>query len=176
MKTYYFKKGKHYSFPLVLAINRGLKKITWDIVLNEDCNYVLKDGNDISKDQYDWNKLCGAFFNKFSGRYNSAMMGWRYNIEKDEIELAAYYHVDGSRDMFKPMMTVKRKEAFSVVLHIDWQKKVYRWDMKKVGFEAFHEMPFTHQHKLCGFVNFYFGGNKSAPKRISCQIKRSIEK
>lgn len=97
-------------------------------------------------------------------------MGWRYNPNTDEIEMAPYYHIDGGRDMFKPMMTVKTEEVFSVTLNVDYQAKIYGWDMKKEGFETTHEMPFNHNGGLCGFINFYFGGNQKAPQEVSADM------
>lgn len=175
MRTYQVKQGGHFSSPRLFAFKRGPQKITWEVIMGDDCNYIIKDGEQVSVDQLDWNKLCGAYFNLFSTLHNTAMIAWRYSIENDLIELSPYYHVEGSRDMFPPMMTVKRQEPFTVILKVDWENKKYIWEMKKAGSEVTHEMPFQHQHKLCGFINFYFGGNRTAPQQVSCQMSRSIE-
>ena len=93
------KKGKHF----VNLKNRQLKirkkptSVSWKYIFQDNCNYNLGD-----VDQKDWNKLTGLYFNLFNTRDETVMVGWRYNIPNDEIELAAYYHVNSGRDFSKP--------------------------------------------------------------------------
>ncbi|MGK0391225.1 MAG: hypothetical protein ACI94Y_003987 [Maribacter sp.] len=171
MKTYTIKKKRHFSFPRKVKFHKRPKQVIWDVQFNANCNYIIKnkDGS-LSNDQRDWNKLCGLFFSFFSTMENTAMIGWRYNVQNDVIELAPYYHVNGGRDMLPPMMEVKREEKFSVSLHIDYYKKEYKWVLKKDGFTDSHTMKFTHKKKWCTYINFYFGGNQKSPKKISVKM------
>ena len=172
-KEYTVGKGRHFSSPRVYKLRRNPEVIRWNIRFADNCNYIIREADGkISVDQLDWNKLCGIFFKvlSFNTRKESVMMGWRYNIEEDEIELAPYYHINAGRDMFPPMMTVRREEVFQLELHINHDKKTYRWIMQKDGFIAEHEMPFEHTSRTCGLINFYFGGNRSAPQEVSCNI------
>ena len=178
MKEYSVKKGRHFSSPRVYKLRRDPQVIRWEIRFLDNCNYIIREADgEVSVDQKDWNKLCGVFFKvlSFNTRKESVMMGWRYNIERDEIELAPYYHINAGRDMFRPMMTVKREEIFRLELSIDREKMVYRWVMEKDGFSRQHEMPFTHTSFTCGFINFYFGGNQPAPQEVSCRIGVTVE-
>lgn len=171
MTTYTVPQGGHFSFPRVFRLKNSPTEIRWKVKFNNDADYhIRKEDGTTHNDQKDWNKLCGLFFSLLNTRKDSAMMGWRYNPEADEIELAPYYHVDGSRDMFPTMMTVRREELFTLTLRMDYEKKNYHWKMEKEGFESEHEMPFTHSGGLCGFINFYFGGNQPAPQTVSVDM------
>lgn len=177
MKTYKVKKGRHFSFPRRIRFSKQPKVITWVVRFDSNCNYIIKneDGS-VSKDQNDWNKLCGVFFSLFNTRKDTAMMGWKYNIEDDLINLAPYYHIDAGRDMFPPMLQVKREETFTISLEIDYQAKEYRWKMQQDGFNNSHKMKFNHNRKWCSFINFYFGGNQKAPQTMTVNMDLKVEK
>jgi len=174
MTTYTVSQDSHFSFPRVFKFKRSPKEVKWTVRFHENCDYHIQENGTTHVDQYDWNKLCGVFFSLFNTRKDSAMMGWRYNPKTDEIEMAPYYHVSSSRDMFKTMMTVKREETFSLSLKVDYEKKSYLWKMEKEGFETTHEMPFTHRGGLCGFISFYFGGNQTAPQEVSVDMGMEV--
>lgn len=175
MTTYTVGKGDHFSFPRIFKLKRNPSTVVWEVVFNEDCDYLILNKNGtVHPDQKDWNKLCGLFFSLFNTRKDSAMMGWRFNPETDEIEMAPYYHVDGGRDMFPTMMRVRRGEPFTVALKVDYEENTYQWKMTKEGFETQHEMPFNHGGGWCGFINFYFGGNQPAPQKVSCQMSLQV--
>ena len=171
MKTYTVKKNRHFSFPRKVKFHKQPQEVIWNVRFDDNCNYIIKNADgSVADDQRDWNKLCGLFFSFYSTMQNTAMIGWRYNVEKDNIELAPYYHVNGGRDMFPPLLKVKRGKDFSVILHIDYSKKEYTWVLKKEGVTKSHTMKFTHRKKWCSYINFYFGGNRKAPQRISVQM------
>ncbi len=176
-KTYTVKKGKHFSFPRVFKIGWKLKKIQWRVIFNEDCNYIMKDEKgEIHSDQKDWNKLCGVFYNMFNTRKNTAMMGWKYDPIKDKIDIAPYYHISGSTDWFRPMLSLNRGDELFLELEIDRISKKYIWLMRVGKNVVTHEMPFTHKKKLNAFINFYFGGNQKSPQEVSAKISMKTYK
>ncbi len=175
METYTIAEGNHFSFPRLFKFTFQPREIAWKVIFNEDCNYVLRtETGEVSVDQKDWNKLCGSFFSLLSTRNDTAMIGWRYNIEEDLIELAPYYHVSGSRDMFPPLLSVKRGKLVEVRLYVDWDEKTYRWTLTSEEVTQEHEMKFSHNWKLSGFINFYFGGNMPAPQQVSVQMEVEV--
>jgi len=177
MPIYTVTKGSHFSFPRLFKISVGPEEILWKVQFHENCNYVHKTLlGGVHNDQFDWNKLCGVFFSMFNTRKHAAMIGWRYNIKEDCIELSPYYHISGSRDMFAPLLKVKRNEAFEVKLKINYENKRYSWFLSNTNEIAGHEMNFDHEGKLCGFINFYFGGNKPAPQDVSALIEVKVKK
>ncbi len=178
LTTYTVGQNGHFSFPRRFKFSNHVEQVRWQVIMNEDCNYLLqeKDGTR-SRDQRDWNKLCGVFYAWFNTRKDTAMMGWRYNPDTDNIELAPYYHISGSRDLLEePLMTVKRCELFEVVLTIDRSCKKYQWEMRKSDYKCAHEISFHHYRMTCGYINFYFGGNRRAPQWVSAQIGMEIRK
>ena len=91
---YTVEKGSHFSFPRTFKLLNKPSVLHWQIILNDNCNYIIREkGGSVSRDQFDWNKLCGVFYSLFNTRKEAAMIGWRYNIEKDKIELSPYYHI-----------------------------------------------------------------------------------
>ncbi len=171
-KMYTVKKGKHFSYPRVLKFKKNTPEIHWAVQFNHDCNYILKEENGArSIDQKDWNKLCGVFFSTLNTRKEAAMIGWRYNPDTDLIELAPYYHIEGGRDMFPPLLSVCRETEVQICLLIDRERKLYKWRLNYNNDIYFHEMSFSHNKKRLSFINFYFGGNKPAPQEVSCKMK-----
>ena len=147
MKRYTVREGEHFSKPRLYKLKRNPSKVKWAIRFDSNCNYTIRDPDgQIGEDQKDWNKLCGVFFKvlSFNTRKESVMMGWRYNVEQNRVELAPYYHINAGRDMFAPMMTVELEELFWVTLTIDRENSIYKWTMEKPGFSTEHEMPFDH--------------------------------
>lgn len=178
LTTYTVYKGGHFSFPRRFKFSNNVQQVRWQVMMNEDCNYLLlnEDGTP-SRDQRDWNKLCGVFYALFNTRKDTAMIGWRYNPDTDNIELAPYYHIAGSRDLLEePLMTVKRCELFEVILTIDRTCQTYKWQLLKSDYQCSHEMAFTHYRNTCGYINFYFGGNQRTPQNVSAQIGIEIYK
>jgi len=172
LTKYTVKKGRHFSFPRVFKFKRNPTAVKWEVSFDANSNYILKNADgSVSNDQKDWNKLCGLFFNLFNTRSQTAMVGWRYNIENDQIELAPYYHVNGSTDRFPPLMTLVRNELVTLTLTINRNPNMYVWTFEKKGETKSHEFPFSHSRKFCSFINFYFGGNKRAPQKVSAHIK-----
>lgn len=149
--------------------------VQWKVIFQENCRYEIKekDGS-LSNDQADWNKLCGTFFSIFNTRKDAAMIGWRYNVTTQQIELAPYYHIDGSRDMFPPLVYTTPGEPLSITLNINYETQQYQWEIEQRDKLATHQFTFTHQRTTCGFINFYFGGNQPAPQEVSCKMALTI--
>lgn len=176
MTTYTVKAGRHFSFPRVIKWKRAPSAVSWDVIFNEDCNYQhLKTNGNIHEDQKDWNKLCGVFYTLFSTHGESAMMGWRYDPATDLIELAPYYHISNGRDMFPSHLAVPRGELINVTIEVDYEEKQYHWILQHGKRAAEHRMPFTHNKRTCSFINFYFGGNRTAPQTVSAQMRMTIK-
>lgn len=175
MTTFTVEKGSHFSFPRIWKLLNKPQELNWKIIFNKKTNYIIleEDGN-VSVDQKDWNKLCGVFYSLFNIRKDAAMIGWRYNIENDEIELSPYYHISKSRDMFPTLITVKRGELINIKLNVDYVEKKYKWEIKTENNFSEHEMEFSHNNNFCGLINFYFGGNREAPQSVSAEIGLEI--
>lgn len=136
--------------------------------MDNNCDYDLK-----GVDQLDWCKLVGVFYNPFNIHGDTAMVGWRYNLETRRIELNAYYHIDGKRTYTDPLMEVGLLETFTCLLRISTGRHEYEWTLQRASdnFKVVHVQPFRHDRKLSIETNFYFGGNQPAPQEVSCQLE-----
>lgn len=178
-ETYIFRKGQHHATRLMK--NRYFKQVElfhWQTLLDSSARYQLRNADGtIDVDQYDWSKLSGVTFSPLRTLRNTAMVGWRYNISKDSIELIPYFHVDGQR-LFTddPHLTIGINEPFEHEIHLNYsQKEITVLIKTKHG-----TMSQTHRFKQ--FRNWvvqihpYFGGNKSAPRHIKVKVRLKTRK
>ena len=83
-------KGTHFAIPnnfgyfITETVGTG--------TFTTNSAYDLKDD-----DQYDWNKFTGIAFTPLEPDRNSAMVGWRYNLNTQEFEIAPFYNADKKR-------------------------------------------------------------------------------
>jgi len=176
MTTFTIKKNRHFCLPRkIRPFRKKAKRVQWKVIFNPDCKYIIKnpDGS-ISKDQKDWNKLCGVFYNLYNTRKDAAMVGWRFNPDKNKIEIAPYYHISKSRDLFNSFMDVNPYDLLILELDINYETKFYNWTFKNGAQKVTHKMKFLHNRRRCGFIQFYFGGNQKAPSKVSAQITEKI--
>ncbi len=163
------KQGSHYFKPTVaLNVDSHLTEIKWAISFTEDCIY---NHNDV--DQLDWNKLCGVSFDLFTNHKNSAMIGWRWNVNTQKMELTPYVHVDGTRWFWESgsvFTTVPINQRFFVTMKIDWENNTVAMEVTS-AFKVYFKQQYTKLSKKYWFIKTkftreigaYFGGNKPAP-------------
>ncbi|MBK8653355.1 MAG: hypothetical protein KBG02_08205 [Haliscomenobacter sp.] len=171
LTQYTIKKGNHFCWPRVLKSRNRVNAVLWKVLFDKNCNYDLA-----NSDQEDWNKVLGIYFNLLNPRDNTVMVGWRYQPDRDVIELNAYYHLNKQTYYTDSLMHIRREEALFVAIRIDWSARKYLVQMEspKSGARATHEMPFAHSEKRFWEINFYFGGNRPSPQEISIR-KGDIE-
>lgn len=172
MKKLTINKGNHFvNFgDRIFNLRNKPEVVEWHYVFLENSNYNLGD-----EDQKDWNKLTGLFFNLFNTRAETVMIGWRYNIQTDRIELNAYYHINKKRIFTKSLLEVKRGELVKVKINVDYQNKNYTVHLTSNGKTVQHTQTFRHNRGLCGQINFYFGGNRKAPQAMSVLMEEIEE-
>ena len=78
--------------------------------------------------------------------------------------------ISKSRDMFPTLITTKRGELIEIKLAVDYDLKKYKWTIQAGEKKVEHEMNFKHNNNFCSLINFYFGGNREAPQRVSAEI------
>jgi len=164
-------KGTHRSilswFPR-FHINR--KQISNTCTFYSDANY---DFGDI--DQLDINKLFGLSYGLHHN--NSARFGWRWNIEKQMVEILAYVYVDG----------VRITEG-AADLHIGYVHPGIQYDYTIKVVDGYYEFtlnsPLYPTPKVVkikcsdrltwwGYKLYpYFGGNKKAPHTVHIDLER----
>ena len=155
--TYTCFKGMHWFLPVLPRFYWNKKQYDWTVNFDSSCAYNLGDD-----DQYDWNKLVGVS-QHFNPRVNSIRFGWRYNLTNNLIEIASYketnYHFEfstiASVELNKDVKLTIQLYSDLVALNVNDNIYVTSFKMDK---------------KLLMRANPYFGGNNTAPHKMSLKI------
>lgn len=189
------KKGRHYGtpfpFPKCLSkfkLNLGTtkidketnegqsRKIYWDtkwLSFDDTIRYDLGE-----EDQADVNKLFG-----FSYGYhhkNSDRIGFRYNIQKSNVELILYSYANGKRLPSIVIGDIEINEPFTVSLRVELQddKRIINTKIVPMRPDASREYEnlktysttiddTKSKNKFFKYsLGLYFGGNRTAPHNI----------
>ncbi len=164
LTPYRIGQGRHFCLPRIFRTRRRPERVSWLVVFEENCAYDLGD-----EDQKDWNKLLGLFYNLFDPLDNTAMVGWRWNLDTERMELNAYYHIDGNREFTRPLLDVPLREPVRIDLLVDYERKTYTTVLKRLddGKQATHRQTFAHDRTRCYEINTYFGGNEASPQAVT---------
>lgn len=178
MKTYKIKKGDHYCSPKIFKIIPLPNKREFSWLVNIDDRLVYDvDG----EDQNDISKLLGiSLFDFVPNDKNSIRLGYSYNKVTKKIHLYPYFHVNGKINFQSvypfPQITPTKEgvlykvtinvytDSWEIILINDRTKEFVSQTMKLTNPKRFN---FAYEN------NFYFGGNKTAPKDLFLE-KESI--
>lgn len=176
MKHYTVKKGQHHSKPKTWhRVRIKPRGVEFKAMFLEESKYILPnlDGSEgFSPDQWDWNKLCGLFFHPFNTRYNTLMIGWRYNPLLDLFELNFYTHVQGKTLYTDTVATAKPEDTLMIDMDMDYNKhRATIWLSvipKKLSAHTvrMHDVQFEKLGWYCNEISHYFGGNRPAPTDV----------
>jgi hypothetical protein len=161
MATYRIFKGFHFSTILCLTSKKNTLEYFTSIVFTEDMKYTIEGEN-----QFDFNKLLGWKGKFFTPRFDTMMVGWRWNPLNDCFEVVPYWHI-GSRaydfDMNK-LMQIKVGD----MLHIKFSVVGKQAEITMIcdTKEITDTRVFTKQYSRFWKINPWFGGDESAPKTI----------
>jgi hypothetical protein len=170
-KKWIFKKGHHHATPLLS--DRFLSKpelLRWRIRFDTTCRYILRDKNGkIEEDQLDWLKLPGITFTPWFTHGNTAMVGWRYNMQKDSFELNTYFHQRGGT-FFKdnPHLCVAPNETFETEIKLDYATKEITTSIitPRGTLSETRRYHFKRFQPWAVFIHPFFGGTTKAPHRV----------
>jgi hypothetical protein len=162
--------GKHYARPFLFWLWFRKRIFRWRVIFSDSCVYDLQ-----SQDQADVNKLCGIGF--LPGHHvDSARFGWRYDIERKQIELLAYCYVNNTRiikpicllDINKPYYIELAKLSGTYEFHCSETDNI---NDPAIGYNYVN----ARQNKALKYkLNPYFGGNRAAPHNIYINLKRIL--
>ena len=121
-------------------------------------------------DQFDWNKFTGIAFTPLEPDRNSAMVGWRFNLNTQEFEIAPFYNVDKKR-----ILPNEVTEVISVPAG-----ETFTFDVNYTGIT----LDYGDQHVVKAYpeglipnvwtaarVSGWFGGNEVAPRTVSYYLR-----
>lgn len=156
--THHIAKNKNKSSNRQLKLLFFKKKIKHNVSFDNSCKYNF---NDI--DQYDINKLFGFSFG-FHHK-NSARFGWRWDVDKNKLEILAYIYRDGKRikEWEENIKICHLEPLENVEMKIKVENGHYIFSVKKLNLE--YSLKIKHgKLRFWGYyLNPYFGGNKKAP-------------
>jgi hypothetical protein len=167
---YTIKAGKHYDTRLFSSWPHvGRTRMAYQVAFDATCRYELPAYNSL-----DVNKLFGLSFGLFAVHQESARYGWRYNKEKDCVDLLAYCYVDGKRQ--QDVMG-----NFSIVAQVPIGKTVSCYLVVTTEYYQFtvsdglkKDVVTVPHGKLPGYGmthSLYFGGSLPAPHDMHVDMK-----
>ena len=156
-------KGFHRPLPFkVLAFNKiKTLNFTRKFIFTDSCVYNLQDEN-----QSDWNKLFGIFLGLFGIHKNSFRFVWRYVERCNNIEIGAYWYLNGKRN-FTLLCAIPLNTEFLFNLAFADDRVIFSVvkDVTVSNHEVFvNTKIMTKVRRECGI---YFGGNRRAPHKIT---------
>jgi hypothetical protein len=160
------KEGQHRSTPWQLKYEHH-EDLSYQWRFDDSARYDHGDN-----DQYDWNKLTGLSYSLLNSHYNSAMVSWRYNLDRKTIELSAYYH--------KSKIVIRRQPLLEVNVHDTFYTEIIPNTLDSTIIVRVSTAATTAEDTLKYNISLdqdsreiwpWFGGNKEAPLDITLQRK-----
>jgi len=157
-------KGTHFAIPN--SFGYFIKQTAGTGTFTTNTVYDLKD-----VDQYDWNKFTGIAFTPLEPDRNSAMVGWRYNLNTQKFEIAPFYNVDKKRILPNENPLSPNYEVISVPAG-----ETFTFDVDYTGITVSYGSRTVFKPYPPGLVanvwtaarvSGWFGGNEVAPRTVS---------
>ncbi len=169
MKKFTIKKDHHYSKLFGFLPHFGLtfkNKFSYKIKFDEGCLYDFN-----TTDNYDINKLIGVSTSYFH-HVQSARIGWRC-IDGENIQILPYCYDNKKRiNEFEDFVlgTVKPNELFECSIIIEDNSFTLTFNHSKQII-----LPKTNNSWSLKYLLFpFFGGNNTAPKKMSIWIENIV--
>ncbi|MGI9164717.1 MAG: hypothetical protein ACR2JI_17615 [Mycobacterium sp.] len=161
-------KGTHFTIPNNFGF--FVQNVSGSGTFTTNTTYDLGDS-----DQWDWNKLTGIAFTPLEPDRDSAMVGWRYNLETQLFEIAPFYNVNKVRILpnenpLSPgyeVISVPADQTFSYT--VDYTGVTISYGDRTV-FKPFPQ-GLTPNVWTAARVSGWFGGNEAAPRTVSYYLK-----
>lgn len=157
MTIYTIHKGRHYARPVGLKLyTPSTVLLTQTVTFNSSCRYDLH-----FRYQLDINKLFGVGYFP-THHVNSVRFGWRYDLDKDMIEILAYCYINKER-FWESMGWVEIGQPYIYEIERYADYHVLRLRDVRV------QVPVPTQ--LLGYhLKPYFGGNCVAPHTMTIEM------
>lgn len=168
--TFTFHKGKHRAWPLYWLC-------WWPLLIKPDCisrrvsfsfsaKYNLQ-----GEDQDDHNKLFGIT-HSMNPHHNSARVGWRYDNDINRFILSAYCYINGERQMedICEVVAGRQYDCDIILCGSEYTFQVRQVDNGKVFRTA--NIKKGHNRKNGWLLGPYFGGNQTAPNKMTLEMKK----
>lgn len=151
-------KGDHYSTPLMKKMFRK-SKMEFKATFNNTAIYTL----DNQVDQQDTNKLFGFSDCGDGHMENSARFGWRW--WNNRLEIMAFTHKNG-QFYYKYMAEAALNRSYKYSIEISQNKYIFNFNDTQVEMDR----GCTTESAKGYLLQPYFGGNQSAPEKVTIKI------
>lgn len=154
------------SFPLQLKQVGSVLKVK--VTFNESCIYNYGEIN-----QWDWNKLVGIKKSLFFPKKNSFMIGWRWNSDKDRLELTPYYHDGEGNNHFndRGVFYVSREELKDpITIKIDTSGFNTSFSLNSRNYSYYSTSP-CYIEGGGWLINPWWGGTKLPPHKSTIDFE-----
>lgn len=168
MRKIIIRKGKHYPFiPFALPFwvkKNGIIIRKANFMFTDSCMFDLQDD-----DQWDVNKLFGFSIGHHQ-KQNSFRFGWRPILSENKIEIVAYEYYNGIRQVTKSIGMVNLNTWYRCAISYMPYWKQTKYIFGDLSFITHFNL--NKKHGLGYTLGIYFGGNETAPHKITIYKKR----
>ena len=164
MERWVIRKGWHTSLSNIwmrLLPKTGARSITYNFMFEKDSWFPAKDPDD-----FDINKLCGFSFGYH--HKNSVRVGWTPMFSTPGNFTLYFYIYNNGERIYKTFANVKPGTEYDLTIYFDDDKVFFEMKSEKSPDITSTSEKFVLPGFRLGYYLWpYFGGNKTAPKRIS---------
>jgi hypothetical protein len=170
-QDYTVKAGAHNFTPDPPQLPLSAKSFNGACTFDASCWY-----NDLSDDNFDWNKLTGFYrWSDYKKNENSFMLAWRPSPVKNWFELTLYENYPSETGKNHPLepaqITVQAGEEFTFDFLFENGKYKLVINNRIVGAQR-NPINFA----LMGWVSGWWGGNRTAPRPAKYRLWISEKK
>lgn len=174
LKTMTIQKGQHFVdiSDRQIAIWHKLQRIKWQYAFDENCRYIIPKPHE--SHQLNWNKVGGVSFGSAlkNPDQDAAMVGWRYDLVKKEINICPYFDVNGEYIYAKnpeEWINIQPNEKFTSL--IEYDNGSCKLTIESGEGTVSRMVKFSENYKYSKQIDFYFGGTDPAPQTVTIQIE-----
>ncbi|HEX5186899.1 MAG TPA: hypothetical protein VFV86_08420 [Nitrososphaeraceae archaeon] len=167
MKRFDVKKGKYNFKPFTFGLFWKKKVLDYNVMFDSSCRYKLDN-------EHDTNKLIGIGYFSFGWnphQTDSARFGWRYDDQKDKIEILAYCYVNKER-VIRTLGFCDFYTKYNIVLSIEDDTYNFFMSKQNSSYGQGLKIPKDHSKKLSFLLTPWFGGNFSAPNKMTLYLQK----
>ena len=173
MERWVIRKGWHFSLSNILMrfIPRmGTKSVTYNFMFEKDSWFQAKDPDD-----FDINKLCGFSFGYH--HKNSVRVGWTPMFSTPGNFTLYFYIYNNGERISKTFTNVRPGTEYDLTISFDDDKVSFAIKSEKSPDVTSASEKFILPWFRLGYYLWpYFGGNKTAPKKIAMYLGIKREK
>ena len=162
----HFKK-LHLSLPFKIKSFKPPLTQTVKFKFTQDNKYLFNDEN-----QYDFNKLFGYKGKYFKPRFNTVMVGWRYNPEMDKFQVLPYFHIGSKNYDFNMDQIINLNVNQECIATTTIIRKSVKMTLKTENQEITESRIFTEEYSRFWSVLPWFGGTYPSPKNMKLFIQK----